>query len=384
MERYDIAVVGGGMVGAAIALGASRLGKKVIVIEGVEPAEFDPCQPMDLRVSAISKHSVELLERLGAWTSIKAMRVCPYRRLSTWEHPECQTTFDAESLGFDALGYIVENRLIQSGLWEQIKEEENVTFCCPDTLHTMRFYEQYNVLTLTSAKEVAARLVIGADGANSKVRSLAGIGVTAWDYRQACMLINVETEKPQQDMTWQQFTPSGPRSFLPLKGHQGSLVWYDSPKRIKQLTQMSHETLKQEIVSHYPRELADIKVLQVGAFPLTRRHAQHYFKNRSILIGDAAHTINPLAGQGVNLGFKDVEALLALLKEDDWDSSKILARYERVRRPDNLLMQTGMDLFYTAFSNEHLPLKLARNALLKVADRAGPLKLRVLKYALGL
>jgi 2-octaprenyl-3-methyl-6-methoxy-1,4-benzoquinol hydroxylase len=197
------------------------------------------------------------------------------------------------------------------------------------------------------------------------------------------MLINVETEKPQQDITWQWFTPTGPRSFLPLKGNQGSLVWYDSPKRIRLLSAMSTTALENEIATHFPKELGDVKVLQSGSFPLVRRHAQSYFKNRCILVGDSAHTINPLAGQGVNLGFKDVAVLLEVLNQPDWKSEQNLRQYEKRRRLDNLVMQSGMDLFYKTFSNDISAIKLARNTVLKLANNAGPLKEKVLRYALG-
>ncbi|MDF5387872.1 FAD-dependent monooxygenase, partial [Vibrio parahaemolyticus] len=244
-----------------------------------------------------------------------------------------------------------------------------------------------------SGEQFEANWVIGADGANSKVRQLAGIGVTAWDYRQYCMLINVKTELPQQDITWQQFTPSGPRSFLPLCSlsnddgqvvGQGSLVWYDSPKRIKQLCAMGKPQLREEILRHFPAELGDIEVLQFGSFPLTRRHAQSYSSKNCVLVGDSAHTINPLAGQGVNLGFKDVDVLLSVTEHQEKLEDTLLAKYERARRPDNLLMQTGMDFFYKGFSNDLGPLKFVRNAALKLAENSGPIKAQVLKYALGM
>lgn len=384
MEQYDLVIIGGGMVGAAVALGAATQGKKIALVEGIKPKAFDESQPMDIRVSAISKASVELLKSLEVWGKITAMRVCPYRRLETWEHSECRTKFDADSLGLDELGYIVENRLIQLALWEQINQCENVEAFCPDSLISIEFGSALNLIKLSSGKNIKTKLVIGADGANSKVRDSAGIGITAWDYRQDCMLINVETETPQQDITWQWFTARGPRSFLPLKGNQGSLVWYDSPKRIKQLTSMSKDALRTEVLTHFPTELGDIKVLQAGSFPLVRRHAQRYFKNRCILVGDSAHTINPLAGQGVNLGFKDVSVLLDILNTEDWCSEDTLNQYERRRRPDNMLMQSGMDFFYKVFSNDVAPLKLARNTVLKLANGAGPIKEKVLKYALGL
>lgn len=383
MSKYDVAVIGGGMVGAAVALGFAKQGKQVVVIEGREPQPFSADQPMDIRVSAISEHSVEILNKLGAWGNISQMRVCPYRRLETWEHPECRTRFHSDELHMERLGYIIENRLIQLGLWAEFEKHSTIKVRCPETLEYIEFGD-VSKITLASGDCIEAHLVVGADGANSKVRDLAGIGVTAWDYRQHCMLINVETELPQQDITWQQFNPSGPRSFLPLCGHQGSLVWYDSPKRIKQLCAMSKEQLRNEVLAHFPAELGDISVLQFGSFPLTRRHAQSYFKRGCVLVGDSAHTINPLAGQGVNLGFKDVEALLEVTDGKEDLSNELLEQYERKRRPDNLLMQSGMDFFYKGFSNDLPPLKFIRNAALKMAEMSGPIKTQVLKYALGL
>ena len=391
MNSYDIVVVGGGMVGAATAIGFAQQGMRVAVIEGLAPQAFEKTQPMDIRVSAISQASVDLLDSLGAWDAIENMRVCTYKRLETWEHPECRTRFDAASLELPRLGYIVENRLSQLGLWAQFERYDNIELLCPEKLDTIELGET-NIVVLQSGLRLSAKWVVGADGANSAVRQQAGIGITAWDYRQHCMLINVETELPQQDITWQQFTPSGPRSFLPLSSlqvdgkevAQGSLVWYDSPIRIKRLFAMSSTELREEVLAHFPQELGDIKVLQSGSFPLTRRHAQKYNARNCVLVGDSAHTINPLAGQGVNLGFKDVAVLLDVINGQSELSAEQLSQYERKRRPDNLLMQSGMDFFYKGFSNDVAPLTLLRNAALKIAENTGPLKAQVLKYALGL
>ncbi len=382
MNTFDIVVIGGGMVGAATALGFAQQGKQVLLVEGKAPQPYDSQQPMDVRVSAISQTSVALLEQLGVWPAIEAMRVCPYRRLETWEAPECRTRFHSDSLGLEQLGYFVENRLLQLGIWQGFEHVDNLTLMCPDTLESIEFGE-LNQVTLSSGYQCQAQWVIGADGANSKVRDLANIGVTAWDYRQHCMLISVQTQLPQQDITWQQFTPRGPRSFLPLCGHQGSLVWYDSPSRIKQLSAMSGEQLRKEILAEFPSELGDISVQKFGSFPLTRRHAQAYFQHRCVLVGDSAHTINPLAGQGVNLGFKDVIKLLEVTEKHQL-TERALRTYQASRRVDNLMMQTGMDVFYKGFSNTLPPLKFARNALLKIAEHSGPVKEQVLKYALGL
>ncbi|UXI01920.1 2-octaprenyl-3-methyl-6-methoxy-1,4-benzoquinol hydroxylase [Photobacterium sp. TY1-4] len=386
MEQFDVVVAGGGMVGAATAIGLVQQGLQVVVLEGTAPPAFAADQPMDLRVSAISPNSVALLERLGAWDHVRAMRLCPYKRLETWEHPECRTRFSAEQMHLAQLGFIVENRVIQLALWQQFEHYPNLTLRCPARMATATATDAGYTIQLADGERLQTRLLIGADGANSQVRQQVGIGITAWDYRQHCMLINIASALPQQDITWQQFTPQGPRSFLPLPGHQGSLVWYDSPSRIKQLSAMGPEQLKAEIQAHFPPELGDFTVLGQGSFPLTRRHAQRYCKPGVVLLGDAAHTINPLAGQGVNLGFKDVDTLLHEIEKagSDWADNRVLRAYERRRRPDNLLMQSGMDFFYTTFSNDLLPLKLLRNAGLKLAEHAGPMKQQVLKYAMGM
>ncbi|PCE69178.1 2-octaprenyl-3-methyl-6-methoxy-1,4-benzoquinol hydroxylase [Salinivibrio sp. YCSC6] len=386
MNPFEIIIVGGGMVGAATALGLARQGRQVALIERQVPQSFSPSQPMDLRVSAISHASVALLSELGAWTDIEAMRVCPYRRLETWEAEDSRVCFSAEQLDLPQLGYMVENRLIQLGLWQQFSRYDNLHVFSPASITSMHQKGQQHYVELDNGDTLTAPWLIGADGANSRVRDYAKIGITSWDYRQHCMLINVETASPQQDITWQQFFPSGPRSFLPLCGQQASLVWYDSPQRIQQLCQLDAAQLKAEIVANFPAEVGEVTPVNWGAFPLTRRHAQQYHRHGVVVIGDAAHTINPLAGQGVNLGFKDVAALLDACADagEHWQDDATLAAYEKARRTDNMMMQTGMDVFYAAFSNRITPLKLARNAVFKLAEHSGPVKKHVLKYALGL
>ncbi|GAB7219485.1 FAD-dependent oxidoreductase [Vibrio comitans] len=381
--HFDVAVIGGGMVGAATALGLAKQGKQVAIIEGYQPKPFEHTQGLDIRISAISKSSVDLLKQLGAWPHIQNKRVFPYSGLETWELENCCTRFDAADLDLTLLGYMVENRVLQLGIWEALSEYSNVTFYCPDSLVSMKTTGQGQLLDLSSGEALSASLVVGADGANSKVRQIAGIGVTAWDYRQDCMLINVETDCLDIDVTWQWFTPSGPRSYLPMGEGKGCLVWYDSPERIKQLAQLNTVELQTEIQRCFPARVGHVTVKDFASFPLKRRHAQHYCKDGVALVGDAAHTINPLAGQGVNLGFKDVTALLTTLSDDDY-SLRNLQKYQQLRKTDNLIMQTAMDVFYVGFSNNIGPVKMLRNVGLKLADSAGPLKHQALKYALGL
>ncbi len=385
----DVAVVGGGMVGAAAACRLAQAGLRVCVIETQAPQPFAAEQPLDLRVSAISPASIALLQVCGAWESVLAMRACPYRRLETWELDGMATRFAAEQLGVSELGFIVENRVIQLALWQQLQALDSVTLKVGVTLNGLEQEVDGVLLRLSDGTVIHSRLVLGADGAVSQTRELAQIGISRWDYRQACLLINVDIDGGQQDITWQQFTPAGPRAFLPLAGSHGSLVWYDAPERIRDLQALSPERLAEQIRAYFPSRLPEFRVTGCGSFPLTRRHALRYVSGRVVLLGDAAHTIHPLAGQGVNLGFGDVSDLCQLMvaaiaAQQPWDAPSLLRDYEKRRRRENQLMQAAMDLFYLSFSNDRLPLRIIRNLGLVAAEHAGVLKRRALRYALGL
>jgi 2-octaprenyl-3-methyl-6-methoxy-1,4-benzoquinol hydroxylase len=391
---FDFCLVGGGMVGSAMALGLAKLGFKVAIIEPSMPVPFESLQPPDMRVSAISLTSETLLQNLGAWTHIKSMRVCPYKRLSVWDEPSCRTDFDSKAIEQPHLGHIIENRLVQLGLHAAIVVEHNVVF-----------YENLKVtdiastdiseITLEDGHIIQAKILIGADGGQSLVRDAVKIGVQGWQYSQQALGIQIKTYALQQDITWQQFTPDGPIAFLPLYDGFASLVWYHRAEDINFLKSLSKIKLKQHILQHFPDDLVDFEVLNVASFPLTRMHANQYYKDNTVLIGDAAHTINPLAGQGVNLGFKDVTALLSVINEElaTHDRTTVLhpnhycqwlKKYEVSRRRDNLVMMSAMDLLHSTFSNNHMPLKILRNLGLKLANHSGPIKNNAMKYAMGL
>jgi 2-octaprenyl-3-methyl-6-methoxy-1,4-benzoquinol hydroxylase len=387
-QKWDVTVVGGGMVGAALASGLAAQGFKVAVLEQQEPAEFDASSNPDVRISAIGAASVALLKQLDVWPLIQRMRCTPYRKLETWEWHTAQVSFDAQSLGLPELGYMVENSVLQRALWQRL-QQQGVELISPARLQAMQPGNGGWQLTLENGDRLLTKLVVGADGANSQVRQLAGMGIRGWNYAQSCMLISVRCEQDAGDCTWQQFTPDGPRAFLPLFDRWASLVWYDSPARIRQLQAMNMAQLGQQIATHFPARLGKVTPVSAGSFPLVRRHATRYVLPGLALVGDAAHTINPLAGQGVNLGYRDVDALIDTLvasrdRAEDWASEGVLKRYQRKRQKDNLLMQSGMDLFYFAFSTPVAPLRIVRNLGLMVAERSGVLKRQALKYALGL
>tara|TARA_R110000751_G_scaffold55346_5_gene118824 strand:- start:8783 stop:9961 length:1179 start_codon:yes stop_codon:yes gene_type:complete len=391
---FDFCVVGGGMVGSAMALGLANMGFKVAIIEPNMPAAFEPEQPPDMRVSAISLTSEKLLQELGAWSEIKNMRLCPYKRLSVWDKPSCRTDFNCTEIEQPHLGHIIENRLVQLGLYTVIETNSKVVFYKKLKVTEIAAVDSARV-TLEDGQVIQAKMLIGADGGHSAVRDAANIGVQGWQYSQQALGIQIKTTDSQQDITWQQFTPEGPMAFLPLYNGFASLVWYHSAADIRHLKSFSKAKLKQHILQHFPADLVDFEVIDMASFPLTRMHANQYFKGNTVLIGDAAHTINPLAGQGVNLGFKDVAALLSVIREEltkhehatvlqPSHFSQWLNQYQVARRRDNLIMMSAMDLLYSTFSNEHLPLKLLRNLGLKLANHAGPIKHNAMKYAMGL
>ena len=399
--KFDLVIIGGGMVGAAVALSLADTQLNIALLERNLPEAFNADQPMDLRVSALSPASIDLLDQLGAWPSILSWRACPYQRMRVWEMDEdaagiagqaarnLATEFSAQEISMPELGYIVENRLVQRALLDQLSGLTNITLIT-DGVERIDYSAASTLIELESGKSLMTPLVIAADGGQSMVRDAAALGAHQWDYEQMAMVINVETLLPQQDITWQQFHPSGPRALLPLPGSNASLVWYDAPERIQQLMSMEFETLKATIEANFPNRLGGIKSIQARAsFPLRRLHAQRYVEEGVALLGDAAHQINPLAGQGVNLGFQDVAAFSevihdALSRNESISSVDVLKRYEQKRRKGNLLMMQTMDLFYRLFSNQKKPLKLARNLLLGLAGAAKPARVKALRIASGI
>ncbi|MDD2759968.1 MAG: FAD-dependent monooxygenase [Methylomonas sp.] len=388
-QEFDVVVVGGGMVGAAVACGLGNSKLKVAVIESQVPEAFSAEQPHDLRVSALSIASRNILETVGAWQGVSAKRFCPFRRMRVWEKAG-DTTFNSDDIKAPELGYIVENRVTQLALLERLADFENISLMMPQTIEHIHYDGHAGEVVLADGRTLHAGLLVAADGGQSRVRQAVGLGVTGWDYQQHALVVYVETAYPQQDITWQRFVSSGPQAFLPLTGNYGSIVWYQSPDEVRRLKALPLEDLKSELLAAFPDCLGDIKrVLGVASFPLKRQHAQNYVKQGVALVGDAAHMINPLAGQGVNIGLLDAAALAEVLIDAQRRGKgvgdlEVLRRYETLRRTENLKMMTVMDLFYQSFSNDILPLKLIRNIGLGLAQRLTPVRNKVMKAAMGL
>jgi 2-octaprenyl-3-methyl-6-methoxy-1,4-benzoquinol hydroxylase len=408
-QAFDIAVVGAGMVGAALATGLGRNGFRVALIDFADAPEFVPGSTPDIRVSALSAGSERYLQSLQAWDTVLAMRATPYRRLAVWDQsshpltrllpkPLARVEFNADKLGASHLGHIVENSVTQAALWQAASTQPNITLMPGVAVTNLTQNHDHAQLDLNNATAITATLVVGADGAQSRVRDLAGIGVTRSQYDQQAMVMSVRYRGAVEDITWQGFLPSGPRAFLPLHtaGEEfpgeswGSLVWYDAPARLAQLKAMPTEQLMAEIQREFPQPLPELTQIDTHAsFPIARQHAKHYCQGRVVLAGDAAHTINPLAGQGVNLGFQDAQCLQQLLivarnNGTDLADPALLSQYEHRRRPANRRMMLAMDAFYHLFSNRVPPLHLLRNLGLGAAQALPFARNRVARYAMGL
>lgn len=413
--RADVLIVGGGMVGMALACVLAGQGFEVHVVEEKAPKAFDPAQDLDLRVSALSLASESLLQSAGAWEHVLGMtfspgakrglpevqleeqtpslavaRAVPFRRMRVWDQVGFgDTRFDSRDIGEPFLGHIVENRVLQLALWRAAEDLEGVTLHCPAQLVDVQIQTQGAQAVLSDGSRVHAALVVGADGAHSRLRELAHIGLTAWDYDVEALVATVQTCAPQQDITWQRFTPSGPQALLPLPGRHASLVWYHAPDEVARLLALDEADFLAELRRSFPRELGGIEaVLGRGSFKLTRRHAQTYAKPRLVLAGDAAHTIHPLAGQGVNLGFMDVAALAESLIaaracNQDIGSLHVLQAYEGKRRGENLLMQSGMDVLHHLFKPAQGIVPLARGMMLRLANDVPPLRRMLTRRATG-
>ncbi|MDL0430994.1 FAD-dependent monooxygenase [Marinobacter sp. TBZ242] len=405
-QAFDIVIVGAGMVGAALATGLGRNGFRVALVDRGSAPTFDASLSPDIRVSALSAGSERYLAELDVWSDILSMRATAYSRLAVWDetqHPLsnlfprkiAEVVFDARNLSTSHLGHIVENRVTQQALWNCAASLSTVSLFADNAVARLDNGQDHASVALEDGTELTCQLVVGADGAASVVRDIAGIGVTRDQYQQQAMVISVRYQGPVEDITWQGFYPSGPRAFLPLHSagngeSWASLVWYDSPEELARLKSLDNEALMAEIQNAFPPELPPLTHIDARAsFPIARQHARNYVKNRVVLVGDAAHTINPLAGQGVNLGFQDARALQNVVREARRAGLNLadpawLTQYERQRRPANRRMMLAMDVFYHLFSNRTPPLHLLRNLGLGAAKAMPFARNRVAKYAMGI
>ena len=398
-QQFDILVVGGGMIGSALALGLSRQGWQVGLIEGAPAASLmAPAEPassvddFEPRVSAISLASQRLLEELGAWPKVQASRHCGYREMTVWDGDGTgRIHFDAAELHARSLGTIVENRNIVRALFESLSDSSVQLL---DGVR-VRAWSRGQGVELEDGRCLAARLVVGADGALSRLRQWSGLATREWDYDQQAIVCTVRTSQNHRYTAWQRFSPTGPLAFLPLLNEAGdehfcSIVWSQDTLEARRLMALETESFRKELEAAIERELGEVlAVSRRFAFPLRQRHAKDYIADGLALVGDAAHTIHPLAGQGANLGYGDVRALLEELERARElglapDDASVLARYQRRRKGENLAMMAAMEGFKQLFARDELPVRWLRNTGMRWLNQLAPLKNRIAAEAMGI
>jgi 2-octaprenyl-3-methyl-6-methoxy-1,4-benzoquinol hydroxylase len=388
-RRLDVAIVGGGVVGATCALSLAALGLEVALVEGREIPPWSAQDP-DLRVYAFAPDNAALLEASEIWSSVSKARMQPYRRMRVWDAAGGgDLVFDADALGRDQLGWIVEHSLLVDRLWAALPAA-GVRLHCPARVETMEQDEAGVRLRLEDGTRLEARVAIAADGADSTLRALAGVEVSTRDYGQRGVVAFVETEKSNEATAWQRFLPSGPLALLPFAQGRSSIVWTLPDAEAERVLALDEAAFNRELTNASEARLGEVRVVSARvAFPLRRQLADAYLAGRVLVMGDAAHVVHPLAGQGVNLGLRDARRLRdaiadARTRRIEWDTPHRLARWARECRSENAAAAYAFDGINRVFSNDEMPATLLRGVALGLAGKLPPLANLFWRKASGL
>ena len=393
---FDVIVAGAGPVGLATALLLRRAGiapARIAVVDRRLPQSLDHIrsQPMDLRVFALSRASERILRACDAWVGIRATRASAYERMQVWHadvppHGGDALTFDAAEIGERDLGIIVENSVMQSALADAANRA-GITLI-EGEVSTLGF--DAAVTMGVGSEPLRAKLVVGADGSQSRVRELAGLSTSRADYGQIALVAMVTTTRPHQNTAWQRFLGDGTLAFLPLADGASSIVWSVPAARAEGLLTAAPEAFERELTRDFDGALGDVKLASPRVkFPLWRMSADRYVIARVALVGDAAHVVHPLAGQGANLGLLDAAALAEVIAEglaqrEDPGAERILRRYERWRRSENDLMSASIDAFDRLLARGSGKWAEAAQRGMPWVNRAGPVKRMFIERAMGL
>ena len=398
-DVIDVAVVGGGVVGTAAALAFARDGLDVVLIESREPAPWSADRP-DLRVYAFAPDNAALLDSVGVWEPVRRARAQPYRAMRVWDAAGgSELAFDADAFGRPELGWIVEHGLLVDRLWQALPAA-GVRLHCPDDVVGLAQDDTAATLDLASGQRVRARLVVAADGARSALRGLAGIGVDGRPYGQTGVVAYIESERPHAATCWQRFLPEGPVAVLPVaddasaagaveRGRRSSIVWTMPDAQAARRETLDDTAFARELEQALGGRLGGLQLVSArAAFALQRQLAATQHAGRVVLVGDAAHVVHPLAGQGVNLGLRDVGALRATIRAArdagaDIASASRLARWARTRRSDNALAAGTFDAINRVFSNDGFLPTLLRGPVLGLGTRVPGLAHALWRHAAG-
>lgn len=383
----DVIVIGAGLTGGVLAALLRQSGFSVVMVEAHAAGREDNIDTPDPRALAVTPASRRLLEHIGVWQQLPAERIGVFRRMEVWERAAIH--FDCAELGEQALGYIIEAVVLQQALDAVLAADNGLEWCRPALPAALECGAEA-ILKLDSGRKLRARLIVGADGRNSRSRSLAGISYLESPYPQQALACVVETGQPHAAVARQRFLADGPLAFLPLADeHQSGIVWSTTPEHARALLTMPETEFADTLAEAFEQRLGGIhKVGRRAAFPLFKAEATHYCRPRFALIGDAAHSVHPLAGQGANLGWLDAAALAEVLTDArtgsrDPGSFRVLRQYERWRRGENRIMQLVLDGLHHLFLRGDPVTVQLRNVGLNLTDHSGPIKNYLMRYAMG-
>lgn len=392
IKQCDLAIVGAGMVGLSLACALAQHEISIVIIDRNLPEVKENWQGFDARVSAIVKSSEYFLKNIGAWKFIDKERFCAYQGMEVWEQDgTARIEFDAMELGYTELGYIIENRIMQWAMMEKLRQYGNVVWFCPENISQLTKETQWH-LEFDSGKTLEAELLVGADGALSYVRQYLGIDIKETNLEHKALVCNVVCEKEHSNIARQIFLKSGPLAFLPLAENPFacSIVWSADYHASEALMAMDETAFNDMLGKKFEYTLGKIESSDRRfSFPLYQRHAKSYIAKQAALIGDAAHTIHPLAGQGVNLGYMDAavlaeEILRAKKRSIPISSREVLRRYERRRRGQVSLMMAAMRGFQQTFSVRNADFIGLRNLGVRFTNQMSPVKHHILSRAMGI
>lgn len=384
-QNFDVVIIGGGLAGLslAVALRTSRL--SVALVEGratVTPAGWDA------RVYAVSPTNASFLEEIGIWKHLEASRITPVRDMRIFGDRDGQLGFSAYDSGVAELAWIIESALMHRELWETVKRQGNVALFCPARPQALTIQNDAARLTLDDDRTLSARLIVAADGADSWTRQAAGIEVEFRSYGQKGVVANFTCEKPHHNTAFQWFRNDGVLAYLPLPDNRISIVWSTPDEHAEELLTLSPEELCSRVATAGKHRLGDLSLLTPpAAFPLRLMRAPRTIAPRLALIGDAAHTIHPLSGHGINLGFQDARCLAEVLASQpdyvDCGDERWLRRYERERVEEVVALQSATHALQRLFLPDTYPFALLRNIGLNLTNALPVLKDNLVRYALG-
>ena len=397
---FNIVIVGGGAVGSVAACLMAQIANnsdqqlKIAVIEAQLPRAFDPSQ-VDPRVAAVTEKTRLIFEQIGIWQKVVDKRACAYKAMNVWDAEGTgRITFDCQQVQQPNLGHIVENSALVSTLMEHIQQQPNIELFCPANIVDYGLQKNGITLTLDNHAELSAQLLIASDGANSKVREHFQMATKQWDYGQHAIVTTITTENSNQLTAWQRFMPTGPLALLPLddidSAHCCSIVWSQDSQEAERLMALDDKAFCRELSRASEYCLGEVLNIEKRfLIPLRQSHATDYVMPRVALIGDAAHSIHPLAGQGANLGFSDAQVLAteiakAHARDLDLGDIVVLKRYQRLRKPENLATMVAMEGFKRLFGAQNSTLRLVRNYGLSAINGLSAIKSKLIKQAMGL